>query len=48
MDDSLRVTGDRADIIRKVTRRLIPLVGICYLIAYISIARMSAMPSWRW
>ena len=26
---------DRTDIIQKVTRRLIPFVGICYLIAYI-------------
>ena len=33
MDDLLRAAGDRADIIRKVTRRLIPLVGICYLVA---------------
>src|SRR6476469_5709565 len=26
---------ERSDIIQKVTRRLIPFVGICYLIAYI-------------
>src|ERR671929_2100863 len=35
MEHSQRAGGDRADIIRKVTRRLIPFVGICYLIAYI-------------
>src|SRR6185503_19988769 len=27
--------ADRTDIVQKVTRRLIPFVGICYLIAYI-------------
>ena len=38
---------DRTDIIQKVTRRLIPFVGICYLIAYIDRQNVS-MPNSRW
>jgi sugar phosphate permease len=35
MDRSQGSSIERADVIHKVTRRLIPFVGICYLIAYI-------------
>ena len=35
MDHSPSASIDRPDIVKKVTRRLIPFVGICYLIAYI-------------
>src|SRR5438874_8585424 len=35
MDHSEEAAVARVDIIQKVTRRLIPFVGICYLIAYI-------------
>jgi hypothetical protein len=35
MDHSPSASGGRPEIIQKVTRRLIPFVGICYLIAYI-------------
>jgi hypothetical protein len=35
MDHSPSASIGRPDIVQKVTRRLIPFVGICYLIAYI-------------
>ena len=35
MDHSSSASVGRPDIVQKVTRRLIPFVGICYLIAYI-------------
>ena len=35
MDHSFSASVGRPDIVQKVTRRLIPFVGICYLIAYI-------------
>ena len=35
MDHSPSASVGRPDIVQKVTRRLIPFVGICYLIAYI-------------
>ena len=35
MDHSPSASVGRPEIVQKVTRRLIPFVGICYLIAYI-------------
>src|SRR3981189_3537277 len=35
MDHSPSASVGRPDIVQKVTRRLIPFVGICYLIAYL-------------
>jgi hypothetical protein len=44
MDHSPSASIDRPDIVKKVTRRLIPFVGICYLIAYIDRQNVSFAP----